>query len=528
MKDYLNIIKLIIGNYLFYVILLFSCSKERNSPDSVKGTTVTFSVNDITYPTKSNVINKATSIENNIETKKKIKEYDSFSMELSTNSDPINNNTFTNVQNEITLKANKSTNIAKTPMAIGIKYRLLIYSVDDGIETYFTTSEVTVGTSDFKITLSPGKTYNWYAYSYNNSNAIPLPIDLNTPFIPSQTENPLLYTKGTITLGDTEQRVSMTFQHKVAKIEVIVNGQYIFANDIPVLNVDFNDLTLTTHNFDLKTGDKTGNILTSQIIPNQPIDFESINGIALYGIKRSNNDLYTSSLNPTLNISLKRIDITKTGTTLTLINTARNESFSNFTGADDLIKRLSIKLVYKGGNLAPNEWAKGNLYYDNTDPDNPYKFGEPVNQSFQHSCNYYWNWNTLLPRTLTNMITSPVGDPCTKVLPIGEWRTPTITDFENLLETHTVYPNVPEQNGGAVYFNAQNGSIVRFHETGTLTLPSCLVMNTNDGQYWSSSERGLTRGFILEIDERGGAGGENIIAHRLKTQGRSIRCVRDI
>lgn len=431
------------------------------------------------------------------------------------------------------LKSNNLTKKLVAPFASGIasmeigrKYRILFYEVVGGNEIFRESKEITVSTDRFNLYLAANITYRWYAYSYNDENDIPLPMDVNNPVIETRTDAPFLYDQGEITTNSsTETKIDIQFEHKISKIEIKVDARELFANSFVSLQANFVNLALTTHGFGLKSGSLSGPAL-STYNSNDPVVFNT--GVSP-AVKISTNILYTSTALSNLQVHFSDIQINKSGSNITLISPANpvTADIGGFSLNIEVLRRAIVALKYKGGVIGDYEWAQGILYYDHTDPLNPYKISEPFMVGTTHPCNYYWNWQSLLPRDLTGEDTpyNAVGDPCLEVLPKGSWRTPTIVDFSNLNEA---FPANPSNYNGAVYFNANNGEKVYFHEAGWTDDRDCDVDNTNDGLYWSSNPNNTSYAYVLEIDERGGSGLGNEIASYSKDKGMTVKCIRNV
>lgn len=407
----------------------------------------------------------------------------------------------------------------RMPMEKGKKFRILFYEISNGDEIYRESAEITVADQRYTMRLAPNTTYKWYAYSYDNTSSIPLPADLISPQINTKTDAPLLYDHGIVSINESEEnRVDIEFAHQISKIEVQVNALQVFANNFVSLQAKLNSLPLITKNFSIKQG-SLGAEITSSINTSENLVFINDGSPA---IKKSTNQLYTAVFT-SIPITFSQLIINKSGSNVELINSSDPKQ-ANITGfANDVmsLKRGVVELKYKGGVIDGKEWAQGILYYDPSDINNPYKISEPFLVGTTHACNYYWNWNSILPRSITGNETIQYGDPCREVMPKNTWRTPTNQDFASL---NVAIPNNP--TNGAVYFNAQNGERVYFHEAGWITNNNCSVSNSNDGIYWSSEAYSTSRGYSLEIDERGGSGTGNEITHYPKNYGMSIKCIR--
>ncbi|WP_270088427.1 hypothetical protein [Sphingobacterium sp. SYP-B4668] len=413
----------------------------------------------------------------------------------------------------------KGAAATKTKMGIGKKFRILFYEVANANEIFRESVEITVASQRYLHTLAAGVTYKWYAYSYDDTQSIPLPSNLNSPDIESRTDAPLLYDQGTITVGAVaDPRIDIEFDHQIAKVEVKVDGLQVFANSFVTLAARFNNLPLVTKNFSLKQGTLASTALTTTNF-NGVLNFVDDGSTA---VKKSTNVVYTAVLT-SMPILFTGITIKKSGTDVVLVDpgTPRNAIVSGFSTDPKFIKRAAVDLKYKGGVIGTNEWSQGILYYDASDPANPYKISEPFNDETEHPCNYYWNWNTLTPRSVTGQSVFNTGDPCSKVYPLGSWRTPNNADYMSLGSAHLNSPK-----NGAIYYEAANGEVVRFHQGGWISGSGCNVSNLSDGMYWSILAESANRGYTLEID--GDAQGVNGVTDYAKNIGMCIKCIRSV
>lgn len=462
---------------------------------------------------------KATKPETNGGTKKALvyaEDFGDFSWSIS----PDMNSTIKNTSGATKRSAVSTSNV--TAMGLGKKYRILFYEVKDDSEIFRESAEITVASDRHTLDLKSNVTYHWYAYSYNDDAPISLPIDVNNPVIETRTDAPFLYDEGEIkTNSSSQSMIDIQFEHKISKIEVKVDASPIFANRFNSLKANFVKLPLTTQGFGLKTGMLAASGLTT-LETNSPIAFKDE---ASPATKISTNELYTTNPITNIQVSFTEISIDKSGKKIDLVNSSnpRLAIIEGFSPSSESLKRGLVTLKYKGTVIGNTEWANGILYYDPTDNYNPYKISEPYLTGTIHDCNYYWNWNSLYPRSITNNKTVTFGDPCKEVLPKNTWRSPSTADFRNL---NVAIPNNPVN--GAVYFIGSNngGKRVYFHEAGWITNNRCRVSNDNDGMYWSSDGYSSSQGMTLEIDERGGTGAGNRVTHYPKDYGMTIKCVK--
>ncbi|MEN5054015.1 hypothetical protein [Sphingobacterium kitahiroshimense] len=510
---------------LLFTTVLFNSCERTEEKDISQSSNVSISVSQIKAPVVlvSDIGNmqstKALKGETSgVSTKTFLNEVNFSDFSWSTSPDvnsTIKNNSMSNKRSAVS-----TTNV--TAMGFGKKYRVLFYEVKDGSEIYRESAEITVASSKYTLDLKSNVTYRWYAYSYNDDKPIPMPKDLSNPVIETRTDAPFLYDEGKITTNSLSGSIiDVQFEHKISKIELKVDASPIFANSFNSLKANFVKLPLTTQGFGLKTGSLATQMLTTSE-SNSVITFKDE---ASPSTKISTNELYTTSPITNIQVSFTEIAINKSGNRIDLIKSSnpRLALIQGFSASSESLKRGLVTLKYKGTVIGNTEWAYGILYYDPTDNINQYKISEPYLVGTTHECNYYWNWNSLYPRSMTNDETVTFGDPCKEVLPKNTWRTPTTADFRNL---NVAIPNSPEN--GAVYFtgSSNTGERVYFHEAGWITDNDCDVSNTNDGMYWASDSYSSTRGVTLEVDERGGTGAGNRVTDYPKDRGMTIKCVK--
>jgi hypothetical protein len=161
---------------------------------------------------------------------------------------------------------------ATQPMPVGYTYRILIYDKATGL--LWKTVQATSGTP-VSLDAVKGGTYTWYAYSYNNNEAIPEPANTASPSIDTAIDKDLLYATGEVVVAKTPQNqqdtynVAITFQHKVAQVSVKVDAsilaEYATINSFKASFAQNNYLKKGT--FDIKGG----SISNLQVIPTTDI-----------------------------------------------------------------------------------------------------------------------------------------------------------------------------------------------------------------------------------------------------------------
>ncbi|MCA5004947.1 fibrobacter succinogenes major paralogous domain-containing protein [Sphingobacterium bovistauri] len=541
-----------LNRIVFFTMILFvvniSCKSEKSeiNENSDKIVDVSFEVGGIEDPVIYDVQSNTTNIINNSKSSKEfntnnIISGEDFFIEF-TNSTPSNNHVKHALSSNLWDK--KSNKSALTFMQGSTVYKMLIYENINGVETFKNDVTVNVGQAFFKISLDIDRVYTYYAYSYNNTTIPPLPADFDNPIIESKNNAPFLLATGTINLGQTPHREVLTFKHKTSRISVAIDALSYFASAITNVSAKINNVVLTTHDFNLKNGARVGNAKSS-ILSNSSLTFGNLNeslGSAASAQKVSDNKLYTSSALSEIDFSITNLTVLKNNQSITLVpnGSLKTATVNGFVGGLGTVYRV-YAYIWQGQPIGNNVWATGNLFYDATS--SSFKFDQPYMSRVQHSCNHYFEFGKLYPKGINNTNPSLAlinGDPCAKVYPENTWRTPSLSDLESLGKTSYGYENDPLTVGstcrndcrGYVYFNANNGEKVYFHEAGWITGSNCTVANVNDGLYWSSTQgSNNNNGTSVEIDERGGNGdsaGNEIVTTYPKTYGFSIRCVKNL
>ncbi|WP_270088425.1 fimbrillin family protein [Sphingobacterium sp. SYP-B4668] len=146
---------------------------------------------------------------------------------------------------------------SSTGMTPNFTYRILIYDKSTGVLSQ--TIEAKAGT-EVKLDATKGKTYTWYAYSYNNTETINAPTNTATPTVDAPVNKDLLYASGEIAIPVTtpgqyhEYPLAITFKHKMAQVRVRIDGTMLgrYA-DINTLKASFtNIMVIKSGTFDIK------------------------------------------------------------------------------------------------------------------------------------------------------------------------------------------------------------------------------------------------------------------------------------
>lgn len=402
-----------------------------------------------------------------------------------------------------------------SPMSAGMSYRILLYYKSNG---KFAKSAFAKAGQALEIPVVKKEEYDWYAYSYNTSENIPEPTNTSNPIIETPKDKDLLYASGTIRTEEGENKLQITFSHKLAQvyIEVAVEDMYAIFTDLKTSlpsNEGFNQ-----GDFNIRTGN------TSNIRP------YSTDNIELTTVKATKDDVRAVTLYSADPEKLKNFDFQIQSLSVklsdssfeTLINVTQPSDIAFSFTSPEVGKRLygKVNISREGIILDGLEWSQGNLYYE----DGVHKFRENQVDLHTESCNDYWRWNAKLPNDAPG-----TGDPCAEVFPNGTWRLPTFAEIEAL----TFRKEAGNEDGGGygnyVEYRPNNGKrpYLRFNEGGEMS-SSCSLSNKTNGYYWSSDEKSKTQGYALRVDGSilGGDGRAKII-DKSKTHNRyNVRCVK--
>ncbi|MGN5953128.1 hypothetical protein ACP6L2_00800 [Sphingobacterium lactis] len=430
-------------------------------------------------------------------------------------------------QNPDFVSEKESSFKASIPMKTGVKYRVYLRNRTTGhwqtkvFSSNSTSNQDTIGIYNYY-------SYDWYAFSNNTTSNNDVPDVLSGNSLEVMSENKdLLWAKGEIlaSTATTNQRLGITFQHKLARMQVNLDYRGLFINSMS--NYDFN-LALTGASPTFRKGIldlKTGNFVTGShqnyapsVTPNFPetgyADRQTYyfysSEAKTFGTVKIN---YTS-LNYTTYDGKNVVYDQSHNKSITLVGTGAGNIVTEI-GGNTVLNFIFIESSVRSGN-ATTKWARANLYYEGDAARNPYRFhrqttqaGNPPNdnfvvRSFKIANRDMFMKNHKKPDTYanrpegdrTNTTLYPLGDPCSEVLPKGAWKKPSQNDFTNFVNTIPnmlgFYNNV-NFKGITHLIGASNNTNVSFpydspyviFERNGLINYDDLVVTTNDGYYWS-------------------------------------------
>lgn len=263
---------------VFIIALVMSCSKDKNNiAPEINGTKMVIKVDGILGTDIGQAISTkaAASVGSNQQLGTSLKKTASgFTMEAMAEQSAIgavgvNNKLAKSVATKL---GNAGTMAATQPMTQDFTYRILVYNKTTG--ALWKTVQAVAGT-EVQLDVEKGSNYTWYAYSYNNTEALPEPANTANPTIEAPVNKDLLYATGETSIPVTPSGenhvypIAITFQHKMAqvsvKIDATILAQYAAINGIKANFVQDNYLKKGT--FDIK-GNSMGNL---EVVPTTAI-----------------------------------------------------------------------------------------------------------------------------------------------------------------------------------------------------------------------------------------------------------------
>ena len=425
--------KLII--FVFTILMNLSCSdKPNNTQDDGNLTINKISIENYIDNKESNNLSLS-----NTQEKIKVSYYEDFDAitDISTQS-PISNYNLNDSKIKKSILTKKI--VAETFLSTS-KYRLIFFKSDG---TKVEDLIITAGQNPI-IFLQPGVNYKWVAYSTNSST---LP-DCPNNIIPKNeiANKDFLYDSGNITIGNSNNNISIIFKRFTTQYVVFLDTRGMFAKISQSTRVKLRNTAkelFTKADFDIFQGEY--DYSTEESISSPTGQLISVNGdldqqkIIFYSADKNITNvaddlkLTIEPLNLILDDNSER---TFSSTTLNLYNEV-------FTGTTTRGNRYSIHatLIESGVKTSTNAnaptWARSNLWYDENNPTGKYRFR--VSPFFRDTENkltgtfagVYTDKNDLWRRLSSTPTGNDNIDPCRKVYPENLWKTPTSADFATL------------------------------------------------------------------------------------------------
>ncbi|MEL5902967.1 hypothetical protein AAEZ35_10965 [Elizabethkingia anophelis subsp. anophelis] len=453
MKNIRNSIKYftLLGVLCSVLVGINSCSSRENdvpSKEEINGTVLRVNIAGIAenievdaspMASKSNTI-AGVSSESSMTITEKMLNLNGFDALVSTEKVNYSNS---GLANTAVASSSKLGTTALGLMDIGTKYRLMIYNAaDTNHTTPVVNIEATSGT-DPVIKIDAGKSYTWYAFSLNETGAVPSVSNGIVAKAGLKNKN-IFYANGTLNAQYGENYLNIIFNHNTARINLAIDSRGMFgtmgSNPLKNLNVGASALLLKYGDLNVFTG------TYSNLSAYPATDVTPVNSYTnSVGSAVKEYTLYTvdNTAVPAngLKAEIVRTEIIKKdpfggadikvpmpdGTTIGFNNTA-------FTLTYNTAYKLNIRLIESGVKVGGVTWARSNLAWQADGTVQTKIFDPNPSRAYRVTTNnqsYYFYWGI-----------NPVGDYCADVYPAGAWRMPTTTELRNTFIGRSSYRTV--------------------------------------------------------------------------------------
>lgn len=432
-----------------------SCSKNESKeqvilPENMEALAV--SVLGITEGQEIDLAKKASATKSNAENVNEIKEYNGFDAITSIAEDVSSNTKF------IQAEANGATgngSVKALAMVTGVKYRLLLYSVKNGVETFWRSKEMRSGSTMDTISIVKGGTYKYYAYSYNSSSTMPDATDRTTPTISTGENEDFLYASGTLNTATTgNNTLGLSFARKTIRLSVEFDARGMFTDEIQALTMTVTKGTepvLQKGVFDIKQGRLVANsteyynpTFTLADFVNVEEGFNDRKVVFLYtvvaGVETFDANLKSLRIKLHDNTAVSH-DFPAANSKFTFNIPTDNRALGyKYKAKVDLIESA---VVVNAAGVANTRWARGNLHYLGASARSNYRFRTQNHGKFTSWDHDYFRFKDSKPGGITlpltgDLLNSTDGiDPCTLAYPRNTWKTPTTAQWQALAAVTT-------------------------------------------------------------------------------------------
>ena len=306
----------------------------------------------------------------------------------------------------------------------GFAYRVFLY--ESGA---LAASELFASGTPGSIAVEKGKTYEWFALSYNSTDEVP--VADGDGMVNLLAGKDVLYASGTFEVanddGDVVVPLSITFDHKLSRVAIELNTMGMFA-PINSASVTVKGLNLIPDAINITTGEFMGD--TQQDVDINFNDFQPLNS---EGDRLIYNGYYggNASENVTVEVSNLVIDLDN-NTQRNFGNATLTQTFKPQPGMNQsvVLGFVESPLTHEGV-----QWSRSPLYYEGNRSatsvaqlsHNPYRFYHTNPALNASNPEAYFSYGGAIPGRLAKQ-TNPL-DPCALVYPAGLWKTPSSTDL---------------------------------------------------------------------------------------------------
>ncbi|PRD52034.1 hypothetical protein [Sphingobacterium gobiense] len=305
----------------------------------------------------------------------------------------------------------------------GFSYRLFLYESGS-----IAASELFMSGTPGSIAVEKGKSYTWFALSYNSTDEVPVADGSNMVDLVAGQD--VLYASGEFEVansdGDVVVPLSITFDHKLSRVAIELNTMGMFA-PINSANVTVKGLNLIPDAINITTGEFVGD--TEQNVTISFNDFQPLNA---EGDRLIYNGYYggNASENITVEVSNLVIDLDESAGENATRNFGSSKLTQQFAVQPGMNQSVVLGFVESPLTYGGVQWSRSPLYYTGNRSatsvaqlsHNPYRFYHANPALTASNPEAYFSYGGAIPGRLARQ-TNP-QDPCALVYPAGLWKTP--------------------------------------------------------------------------------------------------------
>ena len=320
----------------------------------------------------------------------------------------------------------------------GVKYRILVYSLNDNDEETFVEQYDLISNIDdingVNIDVDMGEKIKWYAYSFNNNESLGSISNVNSPLVNMGINKDFVYDSGVVVINENFVNEEIILRHKTAQIILEIDARGLFTDSINDLLIKIPENTLKTGQFDLKNEKVYGNSIS---VPDMELGLTRFENFDDLYSDRKYITLYTVEPEVWNNITF---ELDKLSVLMDDDLSLRNFPKASYTipinQNIEVGKRYNIKIDLLESAISYNgvQWARSNLYRSNRIR-NPYRFYSVNKQTDDFRS--YFSFKGHIPGKWGSTIINNQKDPCALVYPSYRWMQPSKADFLTLTRTST-------------------------------------------------------------------------------------------
>ena len=317
-----------------------------------------------------------------------------------------------------------------TRLGEGIKYRLIIYKLNEELEEEFYTFVDFVSQGEGgQVIAYEGDILVWYAYSYNTDEDIVDIDDFDHPVVDMGVNKDFLYAKGQLEIVEGYNALVIILQRKTAQIGIEIDARGLFTDEIRNMTLVLPANIIKSAHYDIREDERTTAVIS---LPQQTIPLASFENVDEGYNDRKVVYLYTAVPEVWNNLSF-----TLQNLAILLDDNSSTRSYptSSFTIAKEFDievgkrYRGKLDLIESALTFGGVSWARENLYRM-TSGRNPYRFYHENKQTDDYRS--YFSFKGHIPGKWGSTVIGGQKDPCALVYPANRWMQPTKSSFANL------------------------------------------------------------------------------------------------